>query len=662
MLVKVTRFAVVTAAAALLASAQHSSGERHHQHALLEQLLHFDWLHEGPPAAGERCVQFSSFDRRSAAGPDDRAAWYANDDRGNYLRMVERDGRQEHVLVDVDGPGVLARLWSANPSGELVFDIDGQRVWTVDFARLCAGRIDGVPAPLAGMTARGGNVYLPIPFEKHLTIAATASDLYYHADVRLVPEHTFTASFDPALLGEADDLIARIAEAARGVDPDLFAPADGEHRHRIEFAAGESCDELYVRCLRTDEGVDLGEVLQRVRLVATVGDERTLDVPLPDFFASRDWRPWRSLMLGVLPDGFAYCRYAMPMPAGGSVELVVDGELPGVSLWIGAAARRPVAADSLLFRASYHQAKAQPTRPFSDHLVLDARGAGRFVGCSLLVRNPTRIWWGEGDEKVWVDGEAFPSWFGTGTEDYFGYAWCDTTPFEALCHAQTRCDGPMNYGFTQLHRSHLLDSIPFRESLRFEFERWHWVEHAEVDYATVAYWYGAPGAKALLPAMPPTARRLLERLPEPQMFVAENALEGEALKVLRCTGGRHEVQNLSIFDGRFSRDAQRWWRDAGVGDVLELEVPVPETGRYLLRVAMARASDFGIVTFALDGKLFEGRFDGFSPSVAATGPLVVGECELEKGTATLRLELVGHNPKAAPRHMVGLDYLLLERL
>lgn len=32
-------------------------------------------------------------------------------------------------------------------------------------------------------------------------------------------------------------------------------------------------------------------------------------------------------------------------------------------------------------------------------------------------------WWGEGDEKLFVDGEKFPSTFGTGSEDYVGYAW-----------------------------------------------------------------------------------------------------------------------------------------------------------------------------------------------------------------------------------------------
>ena len=41
----------------------------------------------------------------------------------------------------------------------------------------------------------------------------------------------------------------------------------------------------------------------------------------------------------------------------------------------------------------------------------------------LLSITPTWVGGGEGDEKVYVDGETFPSHFGTGTEDYYGYAW-----------------------------------------------------------------------------------------------------------------------------------------------------------------------------------------------------------------------------------------------
>ncbi len=52
----------------------------------------------------------------------------------------------------------------------------------------------------------------------------------------------------------------------------------------------------------------------------------------------------------------------------------------------------------------------------------------------LHIWNPKGGWWGEGDEKFFVDGERFPSTFGTGTEDYFGYAWCSEKTFIRAFH------------------------------------------------------------------------------------------------------------------------------------------------------------------------------------------------------------------------------------
>ena len=81
------------------------------------------------------------------------------------------------------------------------------------------------------------------------------------------------------------------------------------------------------------------------------------------------------------------------------------------------------------------------TRPFRDWTYCDLKGKGVFVGDMLSLINPVRAWWGEGDEKIFVDGETFPSWFGTGSEDYYGYAWSDPKPFQHPYHNQTRCDG-----------------------------------------------------------------------------------------------------------------------------------------------------------------------------------------------------------------------------
>ncbi len=625
--------------------------------ALLHRLVDVDWLWQ-PPRAGERCVQWSSYDRGSDAGPAS-AGWYANGDRGNYLRVVEREGQQEFVMAAAEGPGCVARIWSANPHGTLHFDIDGERVWSVDFAALCSGKVDGVPEPLAGMRSRGGNCYLPIPFGRSLRVSCTAGDLYYHVDVVQLP---VAESFSPQLLAAHAQ---RLAELARAM-PTAIPP------FRTILYMGKSTATVPAHTLVQNfriifpDGIDRQQQLEVAReceLVVRCGGEETVRVPLLDFFAAGpEWRDHSTRFLAVR-GGTGFCAFPMPMPDGGSIEVVAPAlescpYLPAVLVTDDVVM---LEKELLLFHASYHLAKDIPTRPFSDHLVLDAKGAGRFVGCSLLVRNPSRIWWGEGDEKVWVDGEAFPSWFGTGTEDYFGYAWCDPTPFQAPFHAQIECQGPMNFGFTQLHRSQVLDSIPFRQSLRFELERWHWVETAKMDYATVAYWYGAPGATSGLPPVSPAAERQLERLDQPPVWIAEGALEGEDLRVVSCSGGTHQVQDIGVFEQQFSRDAHRWWRDGKPGDVLVLAVPVTETGRYRVTAGFVMADDFGIVQCSLAGSKL-GEFDGYAPQVQASGPRDLGTVTLPAGEAELRLELTGKNDKAKPSHMVGLDYLRLEQL
>ncbi len=630
---------------------------------LLQRLVEPAWLHRSPEV-GERCVQWSSFDRASLRGPADPAAWYANNDRGHYVRAVGREGHQEHVLVDATGPGAIARVWSANPSGTLHFDIDGARVWSVDFALLCSGKHERVPEPLAGMRSRGGNCYLPIPFQKSLVVSCTARDLYYAVDVLQFAPGTTVPSFSPrALVEHATAIAATAKDLAVGLLP-MAVFDDAPPLAAVTLTEPATVTVLQVFAHRRAAQASFGEAVAGVRLVVREADEVLVDVPLAAFFAGGpDWRPWAGRLLEVGRDS-ATSRWPMPLPRGGHIELVGAAAVVGFDLGVQVrTVPLPRGPDEpLRFRASYHLQKAIPTRPFRDHVVLDAKGQGRFVGCSLLVRNPSKIWWGEGDEKFTVDGEAFPSWFGTGTEDYFGYAWCDPTPFAAPFHAQVECQGPMNFGLTQLHRTHLLDSVPFQRSFRFDLEVWHWVESASIDYATVAYWYGAAGATSGLPPVPAAAACELPRLELPPRFVAEGALEGEALRVVACTAGQHEVQDLGIFERTFSQDAHRWWRDGKVGDALVLAVPVPAAGRYRVTAAFVMADDFAIVQGTLAGQALGAPFDGYAERVSSSGPRELGIVELVAGDAELRLQIIGRNNKAKASHMVGLDYLRLETM
>jgi hypothetical protein len=135
----------------------------------------------------------------------------------------------------------------------------------------------------------------------------------------------------------------------------------------------------------------------------------------------------------------------------------------------------------------------------------------------LLVTNDNRDWWGEGDEKIFFDGEKFPTIFGTGTEDYYSYACCSNIEFDHAYHSQPRMDGPGNSGHTCLSRFHVTDDMPFDSRLRFEMEIWHW-DNAEISMAVTNYYYAFEGAadniepidqaELAIPKLPPADERV----------------------------------------------------------------------------------------------------------------------------------------------------------
>ena len=90
---------------------------------------------------------------------------------------------------------------------------------------------------------------------------------------------------------------------------------------------------------------------------------------------------------------------------------------------------------------------------------------------------------------------SFPSLFGTGTEDYFGYAWSSTERFEHAYHAQTATAGRGFSGLYSMNRFHVLDPIPFARALRFDFEIWHWTDNTSIALDATVYWYARPGGR-----------------------------------------------------------------------------------------------------------------------------------------------------------------------
>ena len=127
----------------------------------------------------------------------------------------------------------------------------------------------------------------------------------------------------------------------------------------------------------------------------------------------------------------------------------------------------------------------------------DLEGEGRLVGTAVSLYDSAAGWWGEGDEKVFVDGEKTPSYVGTGSEDHYGYAWSNPNLFEHPLIAQPVGRGAVAADFVQNIRHRQLDAIPFTESLRFDMELMPCNKvRRKGDYAPVAWWYMRPGGRA----------------------------------------------------------------------------------------------------------------------------------------------------------------------
>jgi hypothetical protein len=151
--------------------------------------------------------------------------------------------------------------------------------------------------------------------------------------------------------------------------------------------------------------------------------------------------------------------------------------------------------NSMYFGASWHEynhikSRTEKGEPF-DLNFIDIKGKGVYVGDQVTLFNNTYEWWGEGDEKIFVDGEKFPSSFGTGSEDYYGYSFARQESFSHPFISQPVGTGNMNWGVTVNMRHRSLDRIPFNTSISSNIELWHWAR-IRMNYALTSYYYILP--------------------------------------------------------------------------------------------------------------------------------------------------------------------------
>ncbi len=645
------------------------------------------------------CRQFSSYDPKSVSPEKE---WFANADCGHYLRIEENNGRKEHVCVDAEGPGAIVRIWSANPKGVLRVYVDHSpdpviEALMTDFLN---GKTEGFLHPITHTSSRGWNSYFPIPYAKHCKITSDEGGFYYQVNYRTYAPGTKVVSFKPGTASELSDTVEAVAkilqepvEASFGCLLRSFAVMGFERREKerknasgdmkaadldsgnvqchfwedqeLNLARGETVTFMRLQGSKAVANLsasvaaeDVDAALRGILLTAVFDGIETIRAPLGDFFgAAPGLNPYSSLPLGVTEGGLMWSCWWMPFEKSAELSLTnLSGQEAKVSVG-GVSCTAPWTERSMHFYAKWRIEKQIPTRPMIDWNYLTLNGRGVFVGDALYVSNPVKNWWGEGDEKIYVDGEEFPSHFGTGTEDYYGYAWCSPELFSGAFHNQPRCDGPNNYGHTAVNRWHILDRIPFAEKFRFDMEVWHWAE-VNVDYAVTSYWYAFLGQEDNFPDPALDQQALvLDKIPPYRVHRVEGVIEGEELEVLSSVGTT-EKQGAG---SRYSGETQLWWKEAGVGDELVLAFESDRAGPRHVLVVFTKANDYGIHQLSVNGLKAGGPIDLYkSERWGPTEEIDLGVFDLKKGRNTLTVTILDKNDKAIPNYMFGLDYIRLE--
>ncbi len=489
-----------------------------------------------PPLPGEQSGCASSHDRlsRYIAQENRYVVWDANDDGGGYERRLEDGGV---VALQLEGPGVIWRSWSAMPGeGNIRVYVDGERILDVPFIRYFThfGE-DYAPRNLPDLCpriSRGYNSFLPIPFQKTIRVElAPGWGRYYHFTYSLFPVETrmprFDGMFKRPLLMELAALDRKLHfRGMHGFTPKMRIqiPAKGNARG-FEASNGGAIERLQMRLSDPEQAHKL-----LIQMYWDGEAEPSVCVPLCDFFAApKEMNPFATWLSGYV-GGVFYSRWYMPFAKGARIEILnLGGEATTVEMDV-AAGECPDAESRLRFRAKWHrdcypgldEKEFLPGgQRYPDWPVLRASGRpGRFCGMHLRILDTWRYpdgmkrgewwfsydgskrvdwWWGEGDEKFFVDGEKFPSTFGTGSEDYVGYAWAAEPPF-ALFDSPFAANGAMpldGNGVTSVCRFHVCDNVPFQQSFDGFIEKYkgnEWGNGGRCLYGATAFWYQAAGA------------------------------------------------------------------------------------------------------------------------------------------------------------------------
>lgn len=667
--------------------------------------------------------QMSSYDRMSIS--PDKPGWFANFDLSTFLRVDSVKGRREFVMFDHSGPGAVVRFWMTfagiHPGeGTMRIYIDNSDEPVVQgspFEILSGGML--APEPLSSSVSkdyrydrRGHNLYMPIPYAQRCIITYESSNIreqnagfggenvYYNINYREYLPGTEVVSFSNEQLKLNSDLINKCSDFLMlpnfkersvslkpSVTPKNSSP--GLSSKSVNLGPGSTFTERFqgeaaisrlsvkLENGSADNSFSLNQALRSVVIEIWFDGKRCVWSPVGDFFGTGyKISPHSTFYTDVHEDSLMESYWLMPYKESAEIKIVNHyNKEVSVALEVLESEWR-WDDSSMHFHASWREFNRLDAGGVKsndlfgegafDVNYVEISGRGVLAGDALTLYNSAYAWWGEGDEKIYVDRESFPSHFGTGTEDYYGYAWCRPEKFtDHPFISQPDGSGNLEAGYTVNLRYRALDKLPFREHLKFDMEVWTWTD-AILNFSPVTYFYLLPEVKSEIYFPDRTGT----------LITAESGVKVEVVTDRRqlvpavIKDGVNEFDQLFFKDksnGRVSFDrsvnfetsnkAFVNWSGAVKGDTLVVkfysdgEMPFNR-----MVVAYVCGRNFGKFKISVNGKESDQIIDSYS-TVPLVKEIEVSGFESVKGENTIIITNMGKSNPEQTNSFVGIDYL-----
>ncbi len=664
---------------------------------LIEEIVDIDKLTKFPEI-DYKLVQFSSYDRRSVQRL--HRDWFSNNDGfggepiPNVLAVLkeEKNGEDgEYLLAEIKGPGAIVRTETAGIIGNLRVYLDNE---TTPFYEGPAESFLKYPYDLymsgtkitrdllEGALYQKSTVYCPIPFAKYCKIIwiGKIKDIhFYMISIRCYEEGTAIKTFSQDDIKVYEEQIIRVCNILKNPDKliegreRIQKTVESKLPYRKEVVVWEDNSgpgavvKMKLRIKDKLPHHTLREVI--LRIYADGIQEPLVDSPLIDFFASAPGiNPYQSIMMEVTPDGWLISRFIMPYQQ--EMEITLRNVTNEILTVEGEVVSQKYEWDferSMYFCARWKgndgiwlNNNRQYDIPF-----LYATGKGCVVGAVSHIFNTSNAptsdgnWWGEGDEKIYINGETFPSIFGIGTEDFYNYSW--SLP-DIFCHpncGQPRNDGPGNRGFVSNFRWMLVDRIPFQKSISFSLELILPDEVEDVydmGYARIAYYYARPETSDDHSPIPDRVYNPLSARQDWTWYPSKvrASKNGLFFQAEDCVVNTESIETIQSY--MWAGKGLCLWKPQSKGDTLSFNVNILQEGEYDIWLILALSPQSGNIQVLWDNKvLTEKPISLYDEYHTLSREFRISREKISAGTHTLTLK-----PTDSESKTFGVDFIWIQ--